>query len=294
VSKLQDLTQLASQDRNRGGVLAVCLRGEQSEETVLAADGPIASQSFDPHIVHACAATDGCFRVRLRNDQQRATEGACLQVGRELVDRPGVPVTRFLLVPQDTQTRPLLHLDEIAAALVRPDLVAPVPEEDETGILQPSEQLLDLLQLPGAPGDLLLPLVQFLEDGRRPLDEVWEVGGHRLDVAQAHPHLVLDLLQLLVIERALHGDVDDGGVWTHRRPGFRLDDATRSIAFEHEYGVEQVGDAQIQRVEVFAERIHDERPVRHDRVEDGVLRTPGLRVQPDRDLACGGLVRQPV
>ena len=285
---LEDRVQLLAQDRDLLGVLRVRLRREQAEEAVLAGHAAFGVELLHADVVHAHAAMHARAGVRLGRDQQRSADDAVAQPGRQLVHQDGLRVRRFL-AGQDAEPR-VGGGDERAALRRVQQVVRAVAEKDEAAVAQPAQERLDLLDLVGAlrdlarvvrePGDGVVQCgEQILERAGR-LDHVGEVAGDQ--VAQLGTvGLLADPPDFAVDERLL-------GIAERRRA--ELDDAAVCVPRDVENGVDEALDRELAVVQQLADRVHDERPLRHVRAYDGDRRVPaiplGVRIH-DLDVNVG-------
>ncbi len=282
--RLQDLPQLAAQDRDGGGVLLVRLGGEQSDETVLPPHLAARPEPLDADVVHAGAALDGGLRVRLGDDEEGAAEHPRPELRRQVLHRPRLPVAGAHVLPQDPEPGAPLHLDVLAALLVRHDLVAAVAQIDEAAVLQPAKELLDLLELGRPPGDLLDLLVQLRHDVAPALDHGREVRRHPPHEPEALPDLGLHAAAGPLLHGPLHRHEDDGGAAPVGRPVADPHDGAVPVPLQGEHGVEQVRDGEALGVHVLAQRVDDEGTVRHHRLHGREVPTFGEPADAHPDL----------
>ncbi len=111
-------------------------------------------QFLDAYVVHASPTMHTRLGVSFRDDQQRPEQRAGPQVGRELVDWPGIPRPRLPLTAQDAQAGATRDRDKSPALVVLGEVVASVPEVDEALGLQPLQEGDDLLGVGDAVGDV--------------------------------------------------------------------------------------------------------------------------------------------
>ena len=292
--QLKDLAQLAAQDRDGGGVLRERLRGEQAEEPVLAVHRPVRAQTFDAHVVHADVAPNRTLGVGLGDDEKRAAQHPGAEVGGEFVQRPGFVVFRFVVVPEDPEAAPFVDADPVAARVIRLDVVGAVAEENEPGVHEPPEKVLDLLEFGAAPRRFDPLRLEFADERPHLFDHGGEVRGDRPHEFEALPHLGFQRLPDFGVVRVVEHHVDNrhprafGGVVAD------VEHAAGGVPVHHDDRVEQVRNVDPRRVEILPERVDDEGPVLHHRLKDAarwIVLVPG---EPDRDFSVGGAGQEAV
>ena len=158
-------------------------------------------------------------------------------------------------------------MDPVAAGIVRLDAVRAVAEEDETGIHEPPEEVLNLLELGAAPRRLPPLVIEFANERLHPLDHGGEVRGDGPHEIEAPPHFGFQRLPDLRMVCIVEHHVDDrhpravGGVVAD------VDHAAGRVPVHDDDRVEKVRDVEPRRVEVLAQRVDDEGPVLHHRLE---------------------------
>ena len=254
---------------------------------MLSPDRPIPAQALDAHVVHADVSADRTLGVGLGDDEKRPAEHPRPEIGRECIERPGFAIPGLVVVPQDPEPGPLLDLNPVTSRVVGFDAIGPVAEEDEAGVDEPAKQLLDLLQLGRSPRDCEALGFEFADQRPGLFDHGREVLGHGPHDFESLSDLRLEHLLRRRVMRSVEHDVHDrhppafGGVVAD------VDDTPRCVAVDDDDGVEEVGDFEFHRVQVLAERVDDEGPVLHHRLEDPARRILGVPLDPDRDGPVG-------
>ena len=285
---LQDLPQLAAEDRDRGSVLRVGLRGEEAQEATLPLHLAVRAELLHAQVVHPRPAVDRGLGVGLGDDEERPAHDAGPQVRREIGHPLRLGEPGLALVPEDAEPRPLADPDPPLPLLVVPDVVLAVAQEDEGAVLQPREELADLLQLRGPPGRPLLDTLQAVHHVAALLQHRLEVVGGLADLREA----VADLpLQRPRLRRAgaLHHHVDDGAPRALAVAALHLHHVALLVAAQDQDRVQEVDDVEALPVDVLPERVHDEGAVRHDRLDHEPVGPPREGAHPDADLAGGRL-----
>ena len=286
--QLEDLAQLAAQDRDGGGVLRERLRGEQAEEPVLAVHRPVGAQTLDAHVVHADVAPNRTLGVGLGDDEKRAAQHPGAEVGGEFVQGPGFVVFRFVVVPEDPEPAPLVDADPVAAGVIRLDVVRAIAEEDEPGVHEPAKEVLDLLEFGAAPRRLDPLGLEFADERPHLLDHGGEVRGDRPHEFEALPYLGFQRLADFGVVRVVEHDVDDRHARAFGGVVADVEHAAGGVPVHHDDRVEQVRNVDPSRVEVLAQRVDDEGPVLHHRLKDAARWVVLVPAEADRDFAVGG------
>ena len=182
VLRVEDLLQLAVQQRRLTGRLRVRLRREQADHPGLADDAPLRRDLPDADVIHPRAPMDGRRPVRLRVDQQVTALDTRPQVRLDRVERHRLLVRRPVELREDPETRPG-HGRERATLGQVDQLVLAIAEEDEVQVQQPLEE-----------GNRLGHLVRRVQrrTGARDLDHVARRVLHRLEVADREPDVAQD------------------------------------------------------------------------------------------------------
>ena len=256
--------------------------GEEPQEAVLAGDRAVFPHLPDADVVHARAAVDGRFGVRLADDEHRAGKRPLAHPAGELADGDRLRVGRRLLLLEHAQPRPGVEGDRfLSSRFERPEGVGAIPEEDEAPVAQPAQERLDLAELVPAAGHVAHAEAQLR-------NHVADLVDHEAEIVGGLHH-VLQAPRRLGPQRLAHGRV---GYLRHLRVDHRLGagglsggqqigDPAFVVPFHGHERVREVHDLQVLRGEELADGVHDEGPFGDVGPDDRDRRRPAAPV-PDR------------
>ncbi len=270
---LDDLSQLAAQDRDLARTGHVRVRGEEPEQPHRADDRPVTIDALDGDVLHPRVPVHGREAVRLRDHEQAAAREAVAQPRVDLLERNGLLEAGAAVGAQDPE--PPARGDRELVALER---VFPVAEEDEVLVEQPLEEVGRVLDLVLRVGAARRPCR--LDHPFRPLAHGGEVPRGPLDVAEHRANLPLDLGELALLQVAADLDVDD------RFPGDRVTyveharDPPVRVALGSDHRVDPQPHLEVARGERVRDRLDEERGVLAvglDDRSDGLVAVVGER-----------------
>ncbi len=294
VGLLEDLLDLAAQQRDGARAAVIGRGGEQPEEAVLADHLAVRVEALDADVVHVARAVDGGAAVGLGQHQRFGVAGQRLNRGGQ--GREALRAFVAAVRAQDAQAGVGDRAQLVAAALAG-QLVAPVAKQGEVIVVDPAQERRDLLQPVRVDGrraafELAHRLLEAAQDGAPVTHGKAHVLDHGGDVAA-------DAFEVVLVALAVHLEVHPclgAGALGLLHVG-DLGDPVVLAAAHREHRVDDQVDGQPQAVQRHGHRIHQERHVRGDDLADRVGRLPAvlLRVRivdADMDLLGGADLAQ--
>ncbi len=303
---LQDLVDLAADDRDPADRLGVGGGGEQAEEAALADDVAVRVELLDADVVQVRRTVHGGPAVRLRQHEQLVLAGLGAGVGREPLeggaDRVLVVLGVLGVRAQYAETGAGHGGERVVVA----QLVLAEAEEGEVVGGQPAQQLAGLLDLGRGQVDRQGLALQAAADPGRRVPHLLPVLDGLADVGQDAQQVGGDLLEVGAVRLAVDLDMDPGldvrvvrEVTAGGRGGQHLDELAGEVTPDDDLRVDDDVDATSLPGQLVGDRVDEEGHVVGDDFHDGVAAGPavlfhGRGVHPDVRGALGPVLGKTV